>query len=65
MRAADFVLHRIRPSLIASAVGLLVLASTAAPATAQQADDALALDTWLDWERVADPRIAPTITKAP
>ena len=44
-------------TLLLLAVGAVTL--LAQPASAQSGANVLALETWLDWERVSDPRISP------
>ena len=47
---------KLKPLIAAVAVALSVMVGAAAPLSAQTP---LALETWLDWERVSDPRISP------
>ena len=46
------------PAVLLAALALVAVAVPGAP-THAQAPRPLSLDTWLDWERVSDPRISP------
>ena len=41
------------------AVALVALFAAAVPESVRAQAPTLALETWLDWERVSDPRISP------
>ena len=64
MKRADSHVRHLFPTTFSFTAGLFVFLAVAVlrpdEVTAQNgSDDRLALETWLDWERVSDPRISP------
>ena len=61
MKQADFLTHPLFSKILRLVLGLILLFMVAVlyPNEGKAQDERLALETWLDWERVSDPQISP------